>query len=237
VTFARAFFDLQVHFAERVAALASLPLPTALLDYTNLYIRFGLGRAFDAAHPAWQEYVAGLAGAPDASEWTHRFAQGRPDGAPAVAARFGCFAYARWNDGRLRLHFQNAEPDGRSPLATAGRADRVADLTALFAHVRRHEPEVARVVGASWLYNLETYRRLFPPAYLATARPLPRRFRSLPLWAQFLDRRGEVVEGRARELRDRVARQAGVEDLEQCFPFQALGLEAPVGAFYDFYGV
>ena len=37
--------------------------------------------------------------------------------APAVVATFGCFAYSRLSGERLRLHFQNAETDGRSPLA------------------------------------------------------------------------------------------------------------------------
>jgi len=33
-----------------------------LLDYTNLYVRFGLGRDFDPAHPVWREYLSGLRG-------------------------------------------------------------------------------------------------------------------------------------------------------------------------------
>ena len=47
-----------------------------------------------------------------------------------------------------------------------------------------------RVVGASWLYNLEAYRRLFPASYVATARVLPDRFRHMPLWGQFVNRHG-----------------------------------------------
>ena len=37
--------------------------------------------------------------------------------APSVVATFGCFAYARPTRERIRLHFQNAETDGGSPLA------------------------------------------------------------------------------------------------------------------------
>ena len=59
--YARGFFDLQLRFAERIAALAGLPLSRALLEYTNLYVRFGLGRDFDPAHPGWRDYEAGLA--------------------------------------------------------------------------------------------------------------------------------------------------------------------------------
>src|SRR5439155_12564861 len=54
VTYAKAFFDLQLQFAHKVTRLSGLPLARALLEYTNLYARFGLGRDFDPAHPTWQ---------------------------------------------------------------------------------------------------------------------------------------------------------------------------------------
>ena len=31
-----------------------------MFEYTNFYIRFGLGRDFDPTHPGWQEYLTGL---------------------------------------------------------------------------------------------------------------------------------------------------------------------------------
>ena len=50
VKFSKEFFDLQIRFAGRVAELSGMPLAQALLDYTNFYVRFGLGRDFDAAN-------------------------------------------------------------------------------------------------------------------------------------------------------------------------------------------
>src|SRR5262249_59003357 len=47
VRYAKPFFDLQLRFAHKVGALAGLPLARALLEYTNLYIRLGLGHGFD----------------------------------------------------------------------------------------------------------------------------------------------------------------------------------------------
>ena len=41
--YARAFFDLQLEFAETVSALSGQPLAETLLDYTNFYIRLALG--------------------------------------------------------------------------------------------------------------------------------------------------------------------------------------------------
>ena len=60
MVYAKAFFDLQLQFAHKVTALSGLPLACVLLKYTNLYIRFGLGRDFHPAHPTWQAYLAGL---------------------------------------------------------------------------------------------------------------------------------------------------------------------------------
>ena len=222
-----------------MTALSGLPLARALLEYTNLYVRFGLGRAFDPAHPTWREYLAGLRNTNDSREWTYHFYSKRPElvAPPNLVATSGCFAYARLSEDHLRLHFHNAEPDGRSPLAIDRLDQRRADLAALFAHVRRTEREPLRVVGASWLYHLEAYRRLFPGSYLATARALGHRFQHMPLWGQFLDRHGAIREERTREFQERLERQSSVEGLDQCFPLPVIRVEASVREFYDFYGI
>ena len=236
MTYGKGFFDLQLQFARKVAALAGVPLARALLEYTNLYIRFGLGRDFDPAHPTWREYLAGLRDTDDIGEWTYRFYARRPDAlaAPGLVATFGCFAYSQMSSERIRLHFQNAEPDGRSPLAIDRVSRRLAELAALFEHVQRALRQPIRVVGASWLYNLDAYRRLFPVSYLATARVVDHRFQHMPLWGQFLDRYGVIKEGMTRQFLERLERQSGLDRLDQCFPLQVLAVDAPVQDFYDF---
>jgi hypothetical protein len=231
--YARGFLDLQLRFAETVAGLAGLPLERALLDYTNLYIRFGIGRDFDPTHPRWQAYLAGLRAADSPGEWTHQFYLACPPvrPAPGLVATFGCFAYALLPDGRVRLHFRNAEPPARSPLAHERRAERVAELRALFDHLGRRLPDSTLVAGASWLYNLEAYRRLFPRAYVDSGQVMRGRFQRMPLWGQFVDRHGEVKEDAAKVLLDRLDRQAGLDGLDECFPFQVIGVQAPVHVF------
>ena len=234
----QALLDLQVEFAQLVAERTGLPLARALIDYTNLYVRFGLGRAFDPAHPLWREYVDGLA-AVDPRAWTRQF-YGRRAAAvqpPNLVATFGCFSYSDLDGERIRLHFHDAEADGRSPLAKDRQDARRAELAALFVHVRRTRSGPRRVIGRSWLYNLEAYRRLFPAPYLATARPLSDAFRYMPLWGQFLTRGGGLREAAAQELRERLARWSGGSDLAACFPLQVLAVEASVGEFYRFHQV
>jgi hypothetical protein len=238
VTYAKAFFDLQLEFAHRVTVLSGLALPRALMEYTNLYIRFGLGHTFDASHPVWQEYVAGLQDTNDHRGWTYRFYLTRSPVVvpPDLVATFGCFSYSRSSHDRIRLHFENAETDGRAPLANERRDQRLEDLTALFAHVKRTVPEPLQVLGASWLYNLGAYRRLFPVSYIASARIVHDRFQHMPLWGQFLNRSGQTRESMTHEFRERLGRQSSLEGLEQCFPFQVLRVEASVLEFYEFYG-
>src|SRR5262249_54497617 len=114
---------------------------------------------------------------------------------------------------------------------------RKAELAALFAEGKRTAQNPARVVGASWLYNLAAYGRLFPESYLATAHTIQRRFRHMPLWGQFSRRGGAGREDRARLFRERLGRHSSLEGLDNCFPFPVLALEAPVADFYRFYGV
>src|SRR5262245_2631574 len=110
-----------------------MPLSRALFEYTNFYIRFGLGRDFDPDHPGWQAYLTGLRDEVDGPAWTSRYYRSQhATGSPPVAATFGCFSYARLDDHRIRLHFRNAEGDGRSPLALERKSQRLAELAALF---------------------------------------------------------------------------------------------------------
>ena len=101
--YAKAFFDLQLQFADKVTALSGLPFARALFEYTNLYIRFGLGRHFDPAHPTWGEYVAGLRETNDSREWTYRFYLTRSEAmaSPPVVAPVGCFSYSLLSGDRI----------------------------------------------------------------------------------------------------------------------------------------
>ncbi len=239
MVYSKAFFDLQLQFADKVEELSGLSFERVLLDYTNLYVRFGLGRDFDARHAIWREYLAGLGETNDEREWTYSFYMKRADATtePSVVATFGCFSYALLPESRIRLHFQNINAEGNSSLHAAYQGKRRAELSALFEHVQRTQPKHVNVVGASWLYNLEAYRRLFPDSYISTSRVLDNRFRSMPLWGQFLDRHGCVKESMTRPFLERLARQKSLENLHECFPLQVIRVDAPVEEFYAFYGI
>lgn len=237
VPFLREFFELQLLFARAVSRCSGMPLSQALLDYTNLYVRFGLGRDFDPDHPVWRDYIAGLQREDDVDAWTHRFHQCRlPEtGPPGIVSSVGCFQYARVRPGAIHIHFRNAEEAGVSPLKVGRYEHRMAELRELFSLVRRQEDASTQVHGTSWLYNLPAYRRLFPTRYIASAAPVNGKFRNMSLWGQFIGRSGELRPVPTAAFNAGIAVQDRLEGLKRCFPLQALAVAAPVHDFYTFY--
>lgn len=237
--FAKELLDLQVSFAEKVQVLSPMPLDRALLEYTNLYVRLGLGRSYDPEHDGWRAYVAGLAAAADVRDWTYRcyLNNAEANTRPAVVQTFGAFSYALGADGGVRLHFFSSESGGRSPLGRARDAERVADLLRLSARLRTAVDPATAVVGSSWLYNLDAYRRLFPPVYVESRRALDGRFRSMSLWGQFVNHRGQLNAALAQAFLLALSRCTSLEQIEACFPFQVLTARASVAEFCAFYGV
>ncbi|MEM5448687.1 hypothetical protein [Paraburkholderia guartelaensis] len=239
----RAFYDLQVRFARTAARLADIPLAAALLDCTNLYVRFGAGRTFDRTHPLWAGYLDGLdehASVAEQCEWTWRYLQRCPthQAAPAVDQTAGCFSYAQEPHGGVRLHFNTRTDNGMSPLDSRQLAERQGELRTLIDQLCGQLRESGRasndvlVHGTSWLYNVPAYRRIFPAAYIASAQPVAR-LRALSLWGQFLDRNGCVRNGAATMLLARIERAGAFADLLSCFPLQALAVQASVEVFAD----
>ena len=238
----RDYFELQLMFATSLADPLGLTPADAVARYTNLRKRFGLDAAEGAAE--WARYLEGLeaAGGGAASlDWTVCFHSQAPrDTRPTDQARFGCFAcVAPIEDGTVRIHFTNrtGDPDV-GPLAAARLNDRLSELRAMFGFVRDSWPRARSVLGGSWLYNLEAYRRLFPPAYGGSAHPVegPVRLTGSSTWGQVLDHRGRVKPA----ARDHLLARLDSLDLEapwRAFPLQALWASAPIEAFFTHYGI
>ncbi len=235
--YCRAFFGLQLEFADKVRQVSGVPLERALLDYTNFYVRFGLGRDFNPLNPTWREYLAGLR-THDALDWTYRFYSREPElrTAPVTTLSYGCFSYSRLNETQVHLHFRNLETDGRSPLAFDRLDQRLEELTGLFRQLKGSQP-LSKVLGASWLYNLPAYRRLFPASYTASPRALENRFRSMSLWGQFLDRNHQVKPDMRLEFRRRFEGATSLNGLNACFPLPVLAVQAALPDFLEFYRI
>ena len=93
VSYPKAFFELNLQFAYKVATISRQALTDVLLHYTYFYLSFGLERSFDAAHPIWQTYLAGASETDDLCDWTYTFYRMRRIQAPPKTPEpaFGCF--------------------------------------------------------------------------------------------------------------------------------------------------
>jgi len=235
------YFDLQLRLATAMAERREIPLRQTLDLYTNLRRRFGL---FEPDDPSWLAFQDEIEAAPDETErlalTLARHRQAPAISRPAYQVPFGCFACEPPNeDGAARIHFMNADVGAEpGPLSVARRGERLAELAEMFGFIRREYPAAGQVIGGSWLYNLEAYRRLFPAEYGDSRRVPdgPVRLAGTSTWGQMVDHRGLVKpDARASFL-------ASLETLDAerpwlAFPLRAMATSAPVEAFFDFYRV
>lgn len=238
-----AYFALQFTFARRMVALTGQPLAQALLDLTAFYKILGCPGDFDAGEPVWRALLAGVEAAAtdeDAARRAHGYYLSRLDQIPRFSheRHWGCFGFEwRPEQAAARIHFSNQdapEPGALSHLRVAARRE---ELRTMFAAAREELPAAQWVIGGSWLYNLEAYRRLFPPAYAASATPTEPETQFRSLWGQFLRSDGALNKERAATLLARVSALSDPAHYAACFPYQVMQTRAPIADFYAFYGV
>jgi hypothetical protein len=234
----RDWFDVQLQFAEVVTTQAGLQLDVSLTFYTNLHRRFGLGRPDPTERsPEWDRFLRDVVAIPSRADrlaCTMTFAHGRLKGWPEPSAPFGCFSFDPPKEGAIRIHFSpNDTRDGVGPLSRAKVDQRVAELREMFARIREQHPDAERVVGGSWLYHLEAYRRLFPAAYVSSLRihTTPSNFTGGSWWGQFVDHDGNVVPERVRSFTENLA-NLDPAAVWRAFPLPALAAQASVDVFH-----
>lgn len=240
------YFEVQLRLAGRMAELTGVSLGEAAFHYTNLHRRFGLGFSglSEPARP-WLDYAARLDAARDLDGQvavTRAMFRASSDEVWPRAGQegFGCFALdAPSEDSVVHIHFYNQDTDAAGgPLAAAKVERRRAELAAMVRRIRETRPGATHIRGKSWLYNLEAYRRLFPPDYAAsrTIAPAPLHLTGNSTWGQLIDSREDI---RA-EVRDALV--ANLADLDPqapwtAFPFRVLAVRAPIESFVAFYGL
>ncbi len=240
----RDYFDIQLRFAEAVSQVATLPLAQTLLQCTDFHRRFGLGQPLDhGIKPQWQRYsdrLLALDAHAQRAQWTQEFfAQSSPGRASSKYHRFGCFSFELPDaSGNVQIHFTNRETAAVSPLSHERLEARQQELSAMFAHIQQMHPHAREIHGASWLYNIEAYRRLFPPAYGDSREVLTEitRFRGTSSWGQFLDYRERVKPALRDEFLANLKR-IDADHLWRTFPLPKCGAQAAIELFYEFYGI
>ena len=230
-------FALNFAYAHRVADITGMELEQALLEHTYCYLALGLGRDFNPDHPLWREFLTVTTDLETQIIQAHRFYMERrlPKTLPPQEQSCGCFYFSIWLNGRIRLHFRNTEEGCIGPLSPTRLELRRAELYELIQRIQRDVRRARTLVGGSWLYHMQAYWQLFPPAFLQTAVPSldPQETRYLSLWGQFVNRQGEVHLGEARVFLAQLEKARTVQESMLAFPYSVLHLEAPLEVFEE----
>jgi hypothetical protein len=220
------FFQLHLQFAKEIARVNYLEFTHALLAYSPIF------RLIGADVDSWNTYLEGLAQSENQADFTadyvskHRFVPERE--------QFGCFAYAlEDNDKQLRIHFDNVE--GKGALSKERVAARQAEIKAMIADARAKNPQLERIRGGSWLYNLEAYKRLFPTKLIAELYVQGEEFQFLSLWGQCLLASGDANPQTSAYILQKAAVLKAEDDVQNCFPYQVLGYVGKLSDFEGFY--
>ena len=239
IPYPQEFFALQLAFAQKMSEISQQPYHDAVLHDTALYRILGLDWSLEPNDPVWQAYLRGLSHEGRDDEWTYQFYLSRYDAIPKYdIPRWGCFSYQYLADSRvIHMHFSNLDASGYGPLSSLRKEARVAELQAMFLHIKEKHPAAQLVKGGSWLHNREEYKRLFPPAYGQSARADKPHLIGRGLWGQFLRHNNQLNEKVATLFSERVSQLRDVKDYARCFPYQAMLVEAPIASFYEFYGI
>ncbi len=237
------YFELQVRFARRVSSLSGAPFEDALLHWTSFYKLLGASGDFDHADADWRGLLARLRDGAALAEQTsaiHTYYLQRYADLPTFSDQphWGCFAYEWRPEARsIRLHFGNMDSSEPGPLSRQRIEVRKSELQTMVKDAHKSHPEAEWVIGGSWLYNLEAYRRLFPASFGQSATPDEPHIQFRALWGQFLRSDFSLVPDRAALFLARVGALMDIQEYAGCFPFQVLLTRAPIRDFLDFYQI
>jgi hypothetical protein len=193
------WFDLQLLFVDHLVQHHNLPYADALTHYTALFKRLGFGQPNQqAGTAAWRHFVATVRNQPSRQRRLQTvvdYAKSKLVSYSHYTYReFGCFGFDPPDKtGAVDLHFNPKNDCSAFGALDRRRADvRKAELAEMVAYIRRQFGTEAQTLhGASWLYSLEAYRRLFPDEFAASARIYKEpqfRCRGIGVWGQFIDR-------------------------------------------------
>jgi len=152
---------------------------------------------------------------------------------------FGCFRYRYVEDekgnGIIKMHFLNDGTSKEEPLSSSQKGNRLNELKELFEDVKKNHPNAKYVQGGSWLYNLESYKRLFPKEYFVNNKSIHPKPQMLVIWGQFVNSEWEINKERSEKFLEKLKECKTEEDLKNVFELIELFPKCDIGYFYDFY--
>lgn len=247
-----AHFTLQYDYAKRASQILNIPIDQALLEFTQFWRRIHdpaeLSRSkmdwsFNPTTPQWRELCNRIKCNEPADTVAYDLYIKNNGSSELGKKYFGCFRYdfihpAGNNKGIIKLHFKNRDTSGYGPLTKDRKGARCDDLKAMFKSINLYHPGAEIVQGGSWLYNLDSYRRLFPKIFTRNMKveetPFPR---SSGIWGQFLTSNSQVNDRMKHNFLLKANDATNVHQLLQCFEFKILFPTTGIANFYRHFEV
>ena len=241
------YFSLQLDYAKRAAQISRIPLDEALMEFTSFWRRIHDPRvlktnktewSFDPETPPWQELCFRINNNQPADIVAYELYLKNDNSTETGKQYFGCFRYDfipqdDHDYGAIKIHFKNWDNSSEGPLSKARQKARHHDLKRMFEHISENYPQAKIVKGGSWLYNLRSYRRLFPKTFTSNMKveaiPFPR---TSGIWGQFLNSDGQVNEKMKCSFVHKMNIAKNSEELLECFEFKILFASTAIEYFY-----
>jgi len=241
-------FSLQYEYAKRATKVLNIPIGETLMEFTQFWRRIHnplelkvnkMEWSFDSTTPQWRELSDRINHNEPADTVAYELYTKNNSTAEAGKNYFGCFRYnfnQQVDDEKaiIEIHFKNRDSSVYGPLTKERKHARCHDLKSMFESISKNHSEAKIVRGGSWLYNLNSYRRLFPEIFTTDMKveeiPFPR---TSGIWGQFLTSNGKVNASMKRNFLLKVNNAKNADELLQCFEFKILFPSAGIESFYS----
>jgi hypothetical protein len=233
--YTKEFFGLQLEFAEHISFITGISLGETLLEYTSLYKAFKITDwEFNPRNSAWKDFVDKLDTSDDKLETIYQYYLENKTNEPSKKL-FGCFNYNfEEKENYIQLHFSG---NNNEPLSIQNVEIRKAELKEMFQDIKKNHLNVLTVPGFSWLYNLDSYKRLFPQEYIENTKVKDGWFKTLAIWGQFIDYKGNLKMDTVSKFKTYFYQKKSLSEVLKCFQYYVLEPEAEIGVFYNFFGI
>jgi hypothetical protein len=237
--YGRDFFDMQFKFAKEMQRITQEPFEDCLLKYTNIYKRLRLGHDMNKDNSKWQKFIDDLKAASDGPEFAA--ASSYIAGNETLQNKellSSCFRYDYLPEAKtIKIHFDNNDKSENGPLAEDRIENRKQELEKIFREVKEKYPDAQYVKGSSWLYNLSSYRRLFPAEYTDHTSVNPGGLNDLGIWGQFLDKDRKVKPEMEGEFLKKIEEISEFENVLDSFSYRKLDVGCNISYFYKDLGI
>ena len=234
-------FHLMIQYAIKRAEITNTPLIETIKNYTPIYYLIGNNSwEFNKDSIYWKEFLERYSNGEDLEGIAYdMYIKYLPK--ESKHKWIGCFRYKFVENGNgegiVKIHFLNDRTSKEGPLASTQISKRRNELKELFEDVKEKHPTAKYVQGGSWLYNLESYKRLFPKEYLKDIKVVSPKPQILTIWGQFINSEWGIKKEKAEEYLSKLQKAKTEKDLENIFEYTELSPKCEIAHFYHLFSI